>query len=386
MEGKKYSFLVLLFVVNLLTCRKEGIIPYSKGNHFKSFSELFDDFWSQMNNNYVYWDIDTTNWDEVYKKYHPLFAKLNLQNKTDVNTSLIYFGQMTNGLIDSHYYISFTNSDLLGQYIYPALNRKKEQLSFHSPYDYLAADTGYLDIGFKNGFYVTNDRQKLQVICGLIKGSILYFKCNIFSLNEAYASSSINSAKTAIQYFFSEISSGEPVIKGIIIDLRNNPGGEVEDLSFLMGEIINRPLKFGFTRYKTGLGKFDYTPWIPEVLTPSALGKTINLPVVALIDNYTVSLAEAVAMSIHCLPNGKLVGERTWGATGPETNLGIYNDGSFNIPGFLSVYTSSAAFKYIDGKAYEGKGFPPDFPVKINPDTLNRGDDEMLDKAIALIR
>jgi len=46
-------------------------------------------------------------------------------------------------------------------------------------------------------------------------------------------------------------------------------------------------------------------------------------------------------------------------------------------------------FKYIDNKIYEGKGFPPDFDIKVTLRTVflpkNYVDDPQLDKAITLI-
>jgi len=145
-------------------------------------------------------------------------------------------------------------------------------------------------------------------------------------------------------------------------------------------------LQFGYTRYKIGSGRLDYTPWIKAMITPQPGANVAKAPVVALIDNYSISLSEAVAMSVHCLPNGVLIGETTWGATGPITNNVIYNDGSFNVPGFLSVYTSSAAFKYVNGKIYEGIGFPPDIAISVNASLVNAGTDQILDKAISLVQ
>jgi C-terminal processing protease CtpA/Prc len=110
------------------------------------------------------------------------------------------------------------------------------------------------------------------------------------------------------------------------------------------------------------------------------------MPIFALADCNTASLAEAVTMVIHALPNGKTIGETTWGATGPITSNFLYNDGQFNVSNFLSVFTSSVEFKFIDGKIYEGIGFPPDLPVPFDSNNLTIGRDLQLEKAINLIQ
>jgi carboxyl-terminal processing protease len=366
------------------SCKKNPAIP-SANNTSGTFSGIFEDFWNKMNVNYVYWDIDTTNWDSTYYIYKPLFEKLDINNNNDINTSVGYFRQMTSGIKDAHYTINFIPASISNTFLYPALERKLMSNDFHSPYPYQVIDTNYLDKGFISTGYATSDSERLSVLCGTIHKTILYFSCNRFSLQEAFQSPTNNGVKTALQYFFDEIQNQISNLKGIIIDVRNNAGGNINDLNFFAGHLIGSPLEFGYTRYKRGNGRLAYTPWISANILPQPGGKAIHIPVVALADNYTISLAEAVTMIIHALPTGIVVGETTWGATGPITVNKVYNDGPFSVPGFLSVTTSSAEFKYINGTVYEGKGFPPDINVPFNLPAINFGKDLQLEKAISLI-
>jgi hypothetical protein len=122
-----FSFPILLILLitigSLSSCRKEisqvnNPVNYTGNN----FNDVFESFWNGMNNNYVFWSIDTTNWDRVYTTYKPLFAKLNLLDSTDNQTALKYFQDMTSGLIDSHYTLTFTS--LGNAQISPSYNRK----------------------------------------------------------------------------------------------------------------------------------------------------------------------------------------------------------------------------------------------------------------------
>ncbi len=371
--------------VFLASCKKNMSIPAAYANS-TSFLAVFDNFWNGMNSNYVYWDADTTNWDRVYNQYKPLFAKLNLQNSGDVKKSVGYFRQITNGLIDSHYSINFINSALVDSFLFPALSRKEQSGSLHSSFLYISVDSNYLDTGFVSGKYISKANRQITAVCGTIKNKILYFNCSEFALNEACTSATNNGVKITLKYFFNQLQNMPPNIKALIIDVRSNDGGNLEDLNFFVGQLIDRPLKFGYTHYKTSNGRLDYTPWIDAVVTPQPNAKEIQVPIIVMADNFSISMAEAVTMAIKAIPNNIFVGETTWGATGPITNNVLYNDGQFDVPGFLSVYTSSAAFKYIDGNSYEGKGFPPDIYVPFNLTNLFAGKDAQLEKAINLVK
>ncbi|MFL5746302.1 MAG: S41 family peptidase [Niastella sp.] len=381
------TFLVTIFLLlYLASCRKNSSSLSNTDVPPESFSQVFDQFWNNMNTNYVYWDVDTTNWDDMYNRFRSQFSQLNLQNDNDVQRSLIYFRQMTKGLIDAHYSINFVPPVINGSYIFPALERKENTPGFHSSFLYLSVDSGYFDAGYRYGEYVNAANEQLYAACAIINKQVLYFTCSQFSLEEAWSATSNNGVKAVLQYFFNQLQNLPDNIKGIILDVRNNKGGDVVDLNFLMGHFITSPLHIGYTHYKSGNGRLAFTPWIRAFVQPVAGGNDFNIPIIALADNYTRSLAEIVAMAVHTLPTGKVVGENTWGATGPITDKIVYNDGQFSIPGFLSVYTSSAAFKYANGNRYEGVGFPPDVPVAFNLDKLSLRKDAALESALTLLK
>ncbi len=68
--------------LTISSCRKDiQNVPVPENYIGGSFSDVFESFWNGMNNNYVFWSIDTTNWDNMYKIYKPVFAGLDI-NKT----------------------------------------------------------------------------------------------------------------------------------------------------------------------------------------------------------------------------------------------------------------------------------------------------------------
>src|SRR5580658_8077861 len=122
------AFLTVIGLTSLLvsSCKKNisGIPPLDSYSG-TAFDQVFEAFWSGMNTNYVFWGIDTVNWDEKYSTFKPLFAQLDINNPADVRTSLTYFDEMTKGLIDSHYNLSFIDSVLSDTSLNPARQRKE---------------------------------------------------------------------------------------------------------------------------------------------------------------------------------------------------------------------------------------------------------------------
>lgn len=380
------AILLITIICALYSCKKSNTLIEKKEP--TSFNEVFEGFWDGMNQNYLFWDIDTTNWDVIYLKYRPLFQKLDLKNDDDVRKSVPYFREMTEKLVDGHYNIIFTHKAIQDFNIYPAYARKLKAHNFQSPYNYIKVDTNYLDRGFKfvvDNSSVAGSGVPLQILVGTINDSILFFRCNEFSLFNSYQSTSQNNIRSTLNYFFDFLSTHASQLKGIIIDVRSNSGGNVADLQFLLSPLINKPLYFGYTHYKNGTGRLDYTTWINASVNPSGKNIAIGKPIIALTDRATASLAEIIAMAIQAMPDGFVIGDTTWGATSPLVNEEVYNSGSFEIKNFLTVHSSSCRFKYINGASYEGRGFPPDITVPFDFNALENGKDAVLERSINYI-
>jgi carboxyl-terminal processing protease len=238
--------LLVVFVGFIASCQKDY---HSIANTPSNFNEIFETFWNKMNTNYVYWDIDTTSWDAMYKKYKPIFAQLDLDNISDIRKSVQYFTDMTKGLIDGHYYISFSNPAIANLFVYPSYDRKKMVAGFHYPYYYFNIDTSYLDSNYSLGhdYNSSFNGQPLTTLSGTIENKILFFSCTNFSLLKSYQSKTKNGVQATLQYFFNTLANLSINIKGIIIDVRGNLGGDLSDLNFLVGHLIDKPLHFGYT-------------------------------------------------------------------------------------------------------------------------------------------
>ena len=232
------------------------------------------------------------------------------------------------------------------------------------------------NLQMNNVINILNNNNKLQY-----KLTILRDKTNIleFSLNKEIVS--LNSVNTHVIdnilmlniSFFNEDTVNETKkqikesynknIKGIIIDLRNNPGGCIEDAIefcdlFLCNTIITI-IKFG-KHHKINKIKSN--------------NKDIanNIPIVVLINSQTASCAELVASSLLDNKRAVLIGEKTYGKGAIQSII--------PIPGRGALQLTTAYFCSPNGKEINKKGIEPDINIVQSHDS-----DQMLIKAIDVL-
>jgi hypothetical protein len=72
-NSSRLGIALLLMVIFAISCRKEVERERLTAYYGKSYTEVFEAFWNGMNTNYVFWDIETVNWDNMYKTYKTAF-------------------------------------------------------------------------------------------------------------------------------------------------------------------------------------------------------------------------------------------------------------------------------------------------------------------------
>ena len=81
------SVLVLL----LCSCRKESdYVPYIGESHklaYNTYAEQFTFLWKSISTGYVFWDVDTTDWDAVYTRFLPRFQELDRRYADSANVT-----------------------------------------------------------------------------------------------------------------------------------------------------------------------------------------------------------------------------------------------------------------------------------------------------------
>jgi tricorn protease len=171
---------------------------------------------------------------------------------------------------------------------------------------------------------------------------------------------SANGIREFIKWYYGQVRK-----RGLIVDVRGNLGGNVSQMIL---ERLARPLLS--TGYVRGEKNVRTYPW------GSGGSVVFAGPMVALINEDTMSDGDAFAWSFQEMGRGPLIGKRTWGGV-----VGIGNTGPLLDGGKVSV--PQFAFADAHGRwVIEGHGVEPDIEVENDPELLIEGVDSQLERAI----
>lgn len=162
--------------------------------------------------------------------------------------------------------------------------------------------------------------------------------------------------------------------KGIIIDIRNYPSSFVP---FLLGSYFvsdTTPfVKFTISNPENP-GEFNYTP----VLVIPKPERFYQGRLLVLVNEETHSQAEYTAMAFRAGDNTTIVGSQTSGADG--------NVSKIVLPGGLYTRISGIGVYYPDGSETQCFGIVPDIKIEPTIKGIREGRDELLEKAIEIIK
>jgi hypothetical protein len=392
------AFLVVLYSIISTSCRKEVTPVRETAYYGKSWSEVFEAFWNGMNTNYVFWDIETVNWDNMYKTYKPRFEYLD-QHPNDIQNgqkAAQYLVDMTKDLSDSHLSIMFNGyaNFLISNYPVQSTNFSPAGIRHQLRGDVPPISRSVFDQLIPK-YYLTNakfgtDQGGFYINMGIIPRNnkkLLYLEYSSFELLTEYLTNNTTATpvKPVLDEFFRHTK--DPSVDGLILDLRGNPGGEVADLDFLIGRLITSPGHFSYTRTKNGSGRLDYTPWVKGYVHPQSGGTNFTKPIAVLVDDNSVSMSEMTTLAIkNIFPKSKVVGVQTWGGTGqiPPSDV-RYLGGQFTAANFVKVYMAGVELRDKNMVCYENKGITPDIPVAFDANAIKNNIDVQLEKAISYV-
>ena len=169
-----------------------------------------------------------------------------------------------------------------------------------------------------------------------------------------------NDLKEALDRF--ERSQGA----GLILDLRNNPGGLVSSVV----QVASQFLEGG----QTVLYQIDAEGRRTDWNTRSG-GKAVDIPIVVLVNAFSASASEVLSGTIMDHDRATVIGTPTFGK-GSVGNLWPLEDGS-------GINFTVARWFTPNGTLFEGKGITPDVVVEISEDET---EDVQLDQAIELLK
>lgn len=349
MDNKYLNFRLIHALV--LCCLIPSCIDDDFNNsEISDFQLILNSLYKNINESYVFWDVDSVNWEKRYQETSIKIRELNDQNEQDWNVFFGYIDSATHDLVDQHFRIDFEKGPLIGKSILRMpQNVNVQRLSFGTVKDYLF-DSGY-------EFRYIENNVPISILYGQPNLNTLLFKINFFKLERGLLGDKGEELRTFLDKFFELYNQNE--ISTLILDLRGCSGGDLVDLNFFLKFIVKEKISLGFTRQKMGYGKIDYSSWLPAFYEGNVdLNSTKKI--ICLIDRSTASLGELLSGVLSSNGISFNVGEETFGALSPVSDSNIFGSGKLPLGGFGSLILSSVQYKLPNGKRFDGIGIPPD--------------------------
>lgn len=187
-------------------------------------------------------------------------------------------------------------------------------------------------------------RSEKNILISLKRAKITAQSVQISTISKDVALLSISSFSISTASQVQKLLSKTPHSKGVIIDLRNNPGGIVEEAVGVARQFINGGI---IVSYQKDSGE--------KVIFESTESGADQAPLIILINSSTASAAEILAAALQDRNRAVILGEKSYGK-GTVQEFKTLNDGS-------KLELTVALYRSPSGKLIEGKGVSPDLAV-----------------------
>jgi carboxyl-terminal processing protease len=141
-------------------------------------------------------------------------------------------------------------------------------------------------------------------------------------------------------------------ISGVVLDMRNNPGGLVDEAAEVADEFLA-----GGTIYSA-----RHRGQVVDEVKARAGGAFVDAPTVVLVSAYTASAAELVTGALQDANRAKVVGSRTFGKGSVQT--------IFELPGGAGMRLTTERYYTPAGHAVQADGIHPDIVVNADDTTF----------------
>jgi hypothetical protein len=307
---------------------------------------VFTTTWQYISETYSFFELKKIDWDAIKQRYE---TKVN--NSISSDSLFTVCAAMVRELRDGHSYIGRkATANSTG-------NRRFDA-------EYFDFEQGY-EIHFSLPNVVKYLAETKQIgrflLTGMIGDSIGYVYYLGFSDNES------SKWQEVMEYF------QKKNVRKIILDIRNNGGGEPRIATDLCGYFVITPTIVGYMTQKNGKGRNDFSPKLSLTASPRTpyLG---NVRLNILINRSSYSASSYLSGMMANLPNVQLIGQITGGGGGGEL--------PFELPNGWVVSVSCNYFTDSKGKHIEN-GVEPTIPINNTAEDVRQGRDRMLEMAVA---
>jgi len=152
---------------------------------------------------------------------------------------------------------------------------------------------------------------------------------------------------------------------GLIIDVRNNTGGNASTAEYIISYFINEQVNYSFY--------YISKPELKRSIYPNNSLK-YEKPIVVLINGASFSTAELFPELLRQLPNITIIGDTTGGGGGSPDD--------FNLPSGKKIELPEKYIVRLDGEMLEWNGIIPDIVIEQSEEDIANKKDKQLEYAV----
>lgn len=337
---KRYAGLFVANVLNIMFV----IIGFASCHEVEEWDNdpkgNFDALWTILDEHYCFFDEKGVDWDDAYRRYSSKVSNV----MTDEELFLVC-AEMLDELKDGHTNLSapFNTSYY-----------RKWWSEYPQNYDARLIQEHYFNFNYRS----LND-----IDYGILPENIGYMH---------YGSFAYGLGEGNIDHILAYFATCE----SLIIDVRDNGGGNLTNVEPLVRRFITERILAGYISHKTGPGHDDFSEPYAYYYDPADKGRIMwGKPIVVLTNRTTYSAANDFVAVMKNLPNVTIIGATTGGGCGMPF--------SSELPCGWSIRFSASPMYDANGNLTE-MGIEPTEGCSVNMDPMAilSGHDTILDFAI----
>lgn len=325
-------YFLLIFVATTMVCcvDEDELADTPRGN--------FEALWKIMDQRYCFFDYKKSayglDWNEVYAKYSSRIDN----NMSDVQL-LEVLGDMLGELRDGHVNL------------YTPFNTAR-YWTWHEDYPQNYSDS------LERRYLGTDYRMASGIKYKRLDDNIGYIRCASFE--SAIGDGNLDETMLYLA-----------PCKALIIDVRNNGGGQITAAEKFAARFTNKEILVGYMQHKNGTDHNDFSPMKEQWLKPSS-GIRWQKDVYVLTNRSVYSAANEFVKYMKCCLRVNVVGDKTGGGAGMPFSSELPNGWSIRF---------SACPMYDKTKNSTEFGIEPDFSVSLSTTDEARGIDTIIEYA-----
>lgn len=191
---------------------------------------------------------------------------------------------------------------------------------------------------------IVRDNIRIESVTGRAEGDIAYFRVRSFSEN----------THPSLVREFEKVSKANPNIRGIILDLRNNPGGLLDQAIAVSDDFLDRG-EIVSTRGRDPENTIRYNAKEGTLIDS-------RIPMVILVNNGSASASEIVSGALQDHKRAIVLGTDTFGKGSVQTVI--------PLTGYGAMRLTTARYYTPSGRSIQAEGIHPDIvvePAKVEP-------------------